>query len=199
MATRAAQKEATRKRVLHAAQACFAEEGIEACTIAKVAKRAGVSVGSVMAHYADKATLILAAFETQLARILREAQDTLPTDVDVVDQLVHPARLLYAWYGEDLDNARVLVRSSLFLGGARGASLDQYMWDFLATQAAHLGAAVAAGTLAEDTPVELITQGFFADYMGVLIGLISGFVPTPDAAATQLHALTALRLQGLRA
>lgn len=64
-----ARSRATRNRVLRAAVACFERHGFEATTTALVAARAGVAVGSVYNHFADKRALIL--------ELLEETQHTL--------------------------------------------------------------------------------------------------------------------------
>ena len=53
----------TRAQLLDAAETLIEDEGIEALTIAKVAKQAGCSVGSFYHHFQDKQTIIYAVFE----------------------------------------------------------------------------------------------------------------------------------------
>jgi AcrR family transcriptional regulator len=54
---------ATRRRVLDAAEALFAQRGYEAASMADVAERAGVSVGTLYHHFPDKRALLLALID----------------------------------------------------------------------------------------------------------------------------------------
>ncbi len=72
---------------LDAAQAILEEEGLDAVTVARVAKRAGVSVGATYHYFQDKQALIYAVVE----RFSREAAERARSSLD-------PAR----WEGASL-------------------------------------------------------------------------------------------------
>lgn len=57
--TRATQKAQTRERVIEAARALFVEVGYEAATIREIARRAGVSPGSVFTTFESKSELLM--------------------------------------------------------------------------------------------------------------------------------------------
>jgi AcrR family transcriptional regulator len=56
---------ATRKRVLQAAQDLFARHGFEGTSIGEIASRAGVGVGTVYHHFADKRAILIRLLEQQ--------------------------------------------------------------------------------------------------------------------------------------
>jgi TetR/AcrR family transcriptional regulator, cholesterol catabolism regulator len=58
LGVREARKEATRLRVLEAARQLFEEVGYDAATIREIARRAGVSVGSVFTGFASKSEVL---------------------------------------------------------------------------------------------------------------------------------------------
>ncbi len=58
--------EATRAGVLHAAQDLFVRRGIDAVTIAEVARKAGVSVPTVYAHFKSKEGILRALMKAAL-------------------------------------------------------------------------------------------------------------------------------------
>lgn len=69
---------ATRERLLEAAAALLAEEGLRGTTTTAVAARAGVSQGALFKHFASKTALLAAATEAVLARLVREFRASLP-------------------------------------------------------------------------------------------------------------------------
>jgi AcrR family transcriptional regulator len=88
--------EASRARILDAAVACLAEDGIEAVRIARVADAAGVSTGLVHYHFATREELLAEAIQasfrvagdvrtstkygsgTALERLQRKIEESLP-------------------------------------------------------------------------------------------------------------------------
>ena len=69
-------KAATRLRVLQAARQLFEEAGYEAATIREIARRAGVSVGSVFTGFESKSHVLL--------EVIRERLDELYADLERV-------------------------------------------------------------------------------------------------------------------
>ncbi len=60
---RAARNEATRARVLDAAAACIARDGVAASNLARIARQAGLTTGAIQHQFGDKATLLTAVVE----------------------------------------------------------------------------------------------------------------------------------------
>ncbi|MGE3993687.1 TetR/AcrR family transcriptional regulator [Pseudorhodoplanes sp.] len=58
-----------RKTILAAARECIAESGLDGTSIAKIARRAGVSKSLVLYHFGTKQSLAAAAWETALADV----------------------------------------------------------------------------------------------------------------------------------
>lgn len=76
-----ARSQKTMERLLDAAEALIADEGIDAVTVAQVAKRAGSSVGSFYARFSDKEALV----RTVLERFTLQAEAT-------AEAVLEPAR-----------------------------------------------------------------------------------------------------------
>ncbi|MCO4744828.1 MAG: TetR/AcrR family transcriptional regulator [Proteobacteria bacterium] len=193
--SRKEQKRQTRERVLATARDCFIAQGYEATTIAVVARRAQVATGTVMAHFADKPTLVAAAFHRELAECIERGFATLPKG-PVVDQLLHVAGVLYGWYADHPDLGRALVRETLFRSGVSDSEMGEQLDDFVGRVAALLVAAQQRGE-APGVPVELVSIGFFSDYFGVLVAGLSGRLPSVSAQLGALRGLTELRLGAL--
>ena len=75
---RKAAKQATRERVLAAARDLFNEVGYEEATIRMVAKRAGVSVGSVFTTFASKSDVLAEVMQERLDALYAELDQILP-------------------------------------------------------------------------------------------------------------------------
>lgn len=75
---RGAQKEATRRRVLEAAYELFESEGYEATTVRAIARRAGVSVGSVFTSFTSKAQILSEVMEAWRSGLYAEFDRLLP-------------------------------------------------------------------------------------------------------------------------
>lgn len=80
-----------RARILQAALAVIADEGVQALSYRRVAARAGVPLGSTTYYFADVETLIVSAFETLRSELeprytapMRNARD----DAEAVEALV---------------------------------------------------------------------------------------------------------------
>ncbi|MFI7006179.1 TetR/AcrR family transcriptional regulator [Streptomyces sp. NPDC050145] len=93
-ASRSEQKEATRARVLGAAERLFGARGYASTTVRDIAADAGVSVGTVMA-VGDKAAILVELFDRRIAALhaargAREATRTAGSPVDEVLTLFAP-------------------------------------------------------------------------------------------------------------
>lgn len=78
MSLRQARKEATRRRVLDAARALFEEVGYEAATIRAIARRAGVSVGSVFTGFSCKSQVLGEVMQERLADLHADLERVAP-------------------------------------------------------------------------------------------------------------------------
>ncbi len=63
--------------IVDAAETTFTEKGLDATTIADIAKTAGCSVGSVYHHFRDKAALVAALFEIRKQEFLVTLEDAV--------------------------------------------------------------------------------------------------------------------------
>jgi len=75
---RSARKEETRRRVLDASRELFEEIGYDAATIRDIAKRAGVSVGSVFTSFPSKAEVLTKVMQDRLTDLYGELDRILP-------------------------------------------------------------------------------------------------------------------------
>lgn len=181
MRLRDRQKQATRDEVLVAAGALFAEQGYAQTTTRQVAERAGVGVGTVFAHFPDKAALVEALLHEHIEAALAEAFAGLPRG-DVVDELVHVADVLYRAYDRTPDLSRVLLSETLFAAHP-DRPLAVQLARFEAWVTSRLDAAVAAGEVPPVDP-RLAFLEYFALYFALLVGGLRGALPAALRAPT---------------
>jgi AcrR family transcriptional regulator len=81
-----ARAEATKTRILDAAQSLFAELGFENTQLDEVAARAGCSRGGIYAHYASKEGLFLALMEHRVSATFRAACKKIEEEPDLKER-----------------------------------------------------------------------------------------------------------------
>ena len=95
---RAAQKEATRQRILDAAAGLYQERGVSQTTIPEVARRADVAPGTVLNHFASADALARAVVDG-LVGSLQLPSETIFDGLDAVpDRLARLSQELFAFY-----------------------------------------------------------------------------------------------------
>ena len=81
-----ARTEATKTKILDAAQSLFAELGFENTQLDEVAARAGCSRGGIYAHYASKEDLFLALMEHRVSATFRAACKKIEEEPDLKER-----------------------------------------------------------------------------------------------------------------
>ena len=105
-AGRDAQRRATRKALLLAAQSLFAEKGFDRTSVTEIGKRAGVSHTLINAYFGGKAGLLAAVVAGTNADQVQKTQDLLTLPGDPVDRL---HEMLEVWAEADLADRRLLA------------------------------------------------------------------------------------------
>lgn len=76
---RSAQKSATRERLLVAAAGCFAKKGYASCTVADIARAAGLAQGAMYVHFQSKEELFIEMIAREHAQGAQKARQALDT------------------------------------------------------------------------------------------------------------------------
>jgi AcrR family transcriptional regulator len=89
---------AREEQILSAAAIVFAEKGFHSTTIRDIAKRAGISDGTIYNYFDNKTSLLLGIFNRMRASILQEERTHIVVDVDqrtfIKMILTHPLKAL---------------------------------------------------------------------------------------------------------
>jgi len=165
------QKEDTKRIILDAAYSLFAEKGYAKTTMRALAAQAGVGLGTIFKHFPDKSSLLAAAFQEDLGRIIHDAFASLPV-VGIKKQLLHITKNIYGFYAENPKFSRNLIKEALFLEGEHGEILDAQLMAFLDEIAGLLEKAVQRGELKKGTDPHSGALAFGSFYFtGLLLGL----------------------------
>ena len=154
---------ASRERILGAALRLVAEQGYAACSIAAVARQAGVATGSVYQHFPNKAALVAEVFRTASQREVDAFTRAAELESGVLDKITaavesfgHRAlrapRMAFALIADPVDPA--VDSERLIFRRAYADVLSVLIADGLATgelppQEPELTAAALVGALAE--------------------------------------------------
>lgn len=172
--SRAQRKARTAAAIVAAARDRFVAVGYAATTVRDIADAAGVAVGTVHAHFADKTALLFACFYDQIADAVALGLDSLDEDAPLIEQLTHLGRVLFAAYARHPALSRVMFTASLFPEG-RDPQDDGVLLPFLEDLAGLYRAARDRGEISR-----LPDEGrrgallFFSCYLTALIGGLAG-------------------------
>ncbi len=104
----------TRERTLEAASACFEELGYDETTTAAIARRAGISVGSVYDYFEDKRAILL---------------ELLHDTVEVVAEMVVQGLAAERWQGVDPKSSVRQLIHLVFTARRVQPGLQRILWE----------------------------------------------------------------------
>ncbi len=165
---RQAQKEDTRRIILNSAYFLFAKNGYAKTTMRSLAKQAGVAMGTIFKHFPDKPSLLAAAFQDDLSKIIQNSFNSLP-ELGLKNQLLHITKSLYAFYAENQCFSRTLIKEVLFLEGEHGKILDAQIVMFLDEISGLIKNAVENGELNPKINIHDGALAFWSFYFTVLL------------------------------
>lgn len=171
----------TRRRVLEAALSVFQEMDFDEAGTAEIAKRAGVSHGTVFTVEPTKERLAVAAFSGQLRAIGEAAFTTVlsaPEPLPLTAQLEHVFETLYAFYAANRSVSRAIMREVLLTTRPDGAGdHDQLLKDFLGGLEFQLRMSLMRGGLLPETDLRALAEAVFGVYLLFLLALLNQAFP----------------------
>ncbi|TVT53411.1 TetR/AcrR family transcriptional regulator [Amycolatopsis rhizosphaerae] len=178
--SRAARREATRQRVLAAAERLFRDQGFGATTVRQIAAEAGVSAGTVMS-VGDKDALLVAIFDGWIdavhrARTAEHGAAPVPMSpgaaVDAVMALFEPF-IRYFTLDEELSReyAAIIVR------GAHESAIFQNLALSLIAEITGVLARAGLDGAGSGRGARVV----YFSYLGILMTISHGTIRRPDA------------------
>ena len=178
------QKEDTKRIILDAAYFLFAEKGYSKTTMRTLAKHAGVGLGTIFKHFPDKPSLLAAAFQEDLSKVIRGSFKSLPP-FGIKAQLLHITKNIYDFYAHNPKFSRALIKEVLFLEGEHGEVLNAQIMAFLNEIAELLKTALQNGELRAEINAHDGALAFWSFYFtGLLIGLKGASFDTEEQLRT---------------
>lgn len=107
-------KLATRQRLLRAAQQLFREHGYDHVSTRDISAAAGVSTGTLFAHFKDKHELTKALFRQALDEQLAQQALLVPEVRSGLAFFAQHTKLLYSYYDQDRALSVALLQQALF-------------------------------------------------------------------------------------
>jgi AcrR family transcriptional regulator len=193
-ATRAARKEATAAAVVAAAREEFERVGYERANIRAIAKRAGVSAGTVIHHHADKRELLHAALFEDLEATLARALADLGNGTFEA-RLSRLTRGVFRYYQKRPKLSRTLLKESLFADEPWASRFTAQVGRIHAVIARLAEEAIARGELRAGTDTARVSAAYFSFFYFALIAWVQGGHDQPVAFVDRLFAQ---HLEGLR-
>jgi AcrR family transcriptional regulator len=190
--SRSAQKEATKARILEVAREHFERDGFEAASIRDIADAAGVASGTVLLHFADKASLLHSALHDDLEAAITRSLSA-PSEGPLLQRLCAVVRPFYGYYQARPRLSRVLLRESLLAESPWKERFTEQAERVIGHVRSLVAQAQSSGELDPQARPELIATAFASFYYFVLIGWVQQGVTNPLPA---FEALLAQHLAG---
>lgn len=125
-------KAETRAMIMEAARKVFSERGYHSAQISDIVREAGVSTGSVYAHFRDKRDLfaqVTGENLDSLRRLLRELRQTERQEDDIRER-VSRIKITYNAFFDFVDTNSALFLMILRTGFGVDEKLDSGAWDY---------------------------------------------------------------------
>lgn len=203
--TQAARSADTRRRLLEAAAAVFAEDGFRSATIQHIAKRAGANIAAAHYHFGDKERLYAAVFEYAEQRATRDLppedgheappEERLGAHITAfLSRLLDPQRP--AWFARLL--ARELIEPTPALDRLVRRRMRANHEQLAAIIRELLGPAASADTVRLCTLSVIAQCVFYRNSAPIITRLYPELVPAKELQRIADH-VTSISLGGMRA
>ena len=174
-------KQKTRKAILDAASALFAEHGVEGTTIERIADKAETAVGTVYNYFGSKSELLLAIFSRETDAMLAAVEPIVAhsTEVEPLDALQSVA-LRYVDVLASIDPRlfKEVIRIGFSQSGPQTERLMELDYLLIGQLAELLSAFQAQGLVSDGATAQ---EQAFTLYMAVFSQLlVSLFTDEPD-------------------
>ncbi|MDP3233165.1 MAG: TetR/AcrR family transcriptional regulator [Myxococcales bacterium] len=192
---RAAQKAATREAVLEAARDEFESVGFDAASVRSIAKRAGVSAGTVLHHFGEKKELLYAALFDGLEATLDRALVKTGRPGALEKEASALGAAVFSYYQRRPSLSRTLLKESLFAEGPWASRFVAQVQRVHVALTTLVRESVAEGELLATVNADVVAAAWLSFFYFALIGWVQGAHPMPVALVEQLFAQ---HLAGLR-
>ena len=185
-----------RARILKEAAHLFARQGVNGTSLDEIARAVGIRKPSLLYHFPSKDELRRTVLEETVAPWNRSLPRLLMGENAGEDRLDRAALELVAFFAEDTDRARLLLREALDRPQEVGALFGTYIERWIDAMVEYLERRRREGHLREDVDVE----AFFVSMITLAVSsiaisdLVEGILARSDRPATERLAEELLRI-----
>ena len=153
-------KDATRQRLLDAAEQVFAEKGYHGTVVDDIIRVSDSSKGGFYFHFPNKQAIFLALVDKLVPRLAAAIDRAIAAETDPVAQLDAALRTVLETFGRHRQLSKILLIEAVGLGHGFDEKLMRTRSRFAGMIQDHLDRAVAAGAIAPQDTV-LISWAWF--------------------------------------
>lgn len=189
-------KDATRQRLLVAAEQVFAEKGYHGAVVDDIIKASDSSKGGFYFHFPNKQAIFLALVDALVPRLAAAVNRAIADEPDAVAQLDAALRTVLDTFSRHRRLSKILLVEAVGLGHGFDEKLMRTRGYFAGMIQGYLDRAVAAGAIAPlDT--ETVSWAWFGAINEIVVRwLVAG---QPERLEDALPALRALLLRSVGA
>ncbi len=145
-------KDATRQRLLDAAEEVFAEKGYHGTGVEDIVRASDSSKGGFYFHFPNKQAIFLALIDALVPRLAAAVDRAIAAETDPVEQLDAALRTVLETFSRHRRLSKILLIEAVGLGHGFDEKLMQTRGRFASMIQEYLDRAVAAGAIApQDT------------------------------------------------
>ncbi len=167
--TRIEQKVETGELILKTAKHMFLEKSYYKTTLRDIAGKAGIAAGTIIAHFPNKPSLLAATLIDDVEAVLDNALDTLPTDGEVIDMIVHPIKALYIHFSRIPDLSKTWLKETVFMDGEWGERVDSQLERSRLMINDILSESQQQGYFNQKCDCDILSRGIMSHYSYVLV------------------------------
>ena len=187
-------KEATRQRILEAAEEVFAEKGYHGAVVDDIVQAADTSKGGFYFHFPNKQGIFLALMEALTPRLISAAERAISQEAEPVAKLDAALRTVLETFSRHRRLSKILLIEAVGLGHGFEEKLMEVRAQFAAVIQKYLDQAIAEGAIA---PLDTKITAFA--WLGAVNEIVMRWVVTGDPQRLEdvLPALRALLLRSV--
>jgi AcrR family transcriptional regulator len=145
-------KDATRQRLLDAAEAVFADKGYHGTVVDDIIRASDSSKGGFYFHFPNKQAIFLALIDKLVPKLAAAIDRAIAAETDPIAQLDAALRTVLETFGRHRKLSKILLIEAVGLGHGFDEKLMRTRGRFAAMIQEHLDRAVTAGAIApQDT------------------------------------------------
>jgi AcrR family transcriptional regulator len=182
-------KEATRQRLLDAAEEVFAEKGYHGAVVEDIVRASDSSKGGFYFHFPNKRAIFLALVDALVPKLTRAVERAIAEETDPIAQMDAALRTVLATFSKHRRLSKILLVEAVGLGHGFDEALMHARGHFARMIQGYLDNAVASGALAPlDT--EMASWAWFGAINEIVVRwLVTGQPKQLESVVPGLQAL----------